>query len=266
MSGHMAVTFSLAKLAQNNPRPPDPFLTGLLLRFGLLVAVNFCLLCALVFGLLGTTAQGVLPGAVLAFGLYLTVNAVLLRGLTRDYPHQQLGLCNIVTHFRATLTAGLAAVLPGATAVTTDPSLAWSVVALATIALACDGVDGWAARRSGLVSRFGARFDMEVDSVLALILALIVLLTGKVGEWVILLGLMRYLFVAAMWTFPWINRPTPQRFSGKLVCVIQIAALIALIAPVVTGVLANVIALGALALVVWSFGVDLRYLWRTRTA
>ena len=37
--------------------------------------------------------------------------------------------------------------------------------------LALDGLDGWAARRQGLVSAFGARFDMEVDALLILALA-----------------------------------------------------------------------------------------------
>ncbi|MBQ2260403.1 MAG: CDP-alcohol phosphatidyltransferase family protein [Loktanella sp.] len=262
----MVVTVVQAPAVKDHRKLPDPLLAGLLVRFALLVAVNLGLLSLLVFGLMGISGAAVWQGALLSFGLYLLINALLLRGLTRDYPHARLGLCNIVTHFRATLTAGLAAIVPGAAALTNDFVLAWSVVCIATIALACDGIDGWAARRSGLSSRFGARFDMEVDSMLALLLALIVWQTGQVGDWVLLLGLMRYLFVAAMWAFPWINRPTPPRFSGKIICVIQIAALIALISPVVTGGLAVLIAATALAAVVWSFGVDLRYLWQTRAA
>jgi phosphatidylglycerophosphate synthase len=238
----------------------------LLARFGLLALVNLWLLAVLLYGLFGADRPAFWIGGALAFVLYLGLNGILLRGLTLHYPHDRLGLCNVVTHFRATLTAGLAAVIPTAQALTADPLLAWSVVAIATIALACDGIDGWAARRSGLASSFGARFDMEVDSILALLLALIVWQTGKVGDWVLLLGLMRYLFVAATWLLPWLNCPTPPRFSGKLVCVIQIAALIALAAPVVTGLWAVGLAAGVLALVIWSFGVDIRYLWQTRTA
>ncbi|WP_019955705.1 CDP-alcohol phosphatidyltransferase family protein [Yoonia vestfoldensis] len=259
----MVVTLAQnAEKAHRGRKAHDP----LLARFCLLALVNLWLLAMLVFGLFGADRPAFWTGGALAFGLYLGLNGVLLRGLIRHYPHERLGLCNVVTHFRATLTAGLAAVLPTAQALTTDPVLAWSVVAIATIALACDGIDGWAARRSGLASSLGARFDMEVDSLLALILALIVWQTGKVGDWVLFLGLMRYLFVAAMWLMPWLNRPTPQRFSGKLVCVIQIAALIALLAPVVTGLWAVGLAGTALALVIWSFGVDIRFLWQTRAA
>ncbi|MFN3661639.1 CDP-alcohol phosphatidyltransferase family protein [Yoonia sp.] len=259
----MVVTHPHTAAVDDRRRLPVPLLVGLLRRFAVLAGVNLGLLALLVFGLLG---RGAGLGTLLAFGLYLVVNAVLLWGLIRNYPHARLGLCNIVTHFRATLIAGLAAVLPNVAAVAGDPFLAWSVVAIATIALACDGIDGWAARRAGLISRFGARFDMEVDSVLALILARIVMQMGKVGEWVILLGIMRYLFVVATWVFPWLNRSTPARFSGKVMCVIQIAALTALIAPVVSGGTALLIAAGALAGVVWSFGVDIRYLWKTRAA
>jgi phosphatidylglycerophosphate synthase len=264
MFGDMVVTLArAADPAENGYQASGPPVagTGLLLRFGALVIVNLGLLAALVAALTDTLA-----GAALALVLYLGVNAVLVRGLLHAYPHPRLGLCNIVTHFRATLTAGLAAVVPGAALLVGDPLLAWGVVGIATIALACDGVDGWAARRSGLASRFGARFDMEVDSVLALILALIVWQAGKVGDWVILLGTMRYLFVLAMWVLPWLDRPTPPRFSGKLVCVIQIAVLIALVSPVVTGVWAVLLAAGALGLVLWSFAVDIRYLWQTRPA
>lgn len=263
MSGHMSVTFSPeAPKAHPGRKVQDP----LLARFGLVVLADLGLLALLVFGLFGGNDTAFWTGGGLALGLYLGMNAVLLRGLIRHYPHERLGLCNVVTHFRATLTAGLAAVLPNVAALATAPGLAWSVVAIATIALACDGIDGWAARRSGLASRFGARFDMEVDSVLALLLALIVWQTGKVGDWVLLLGLMRYLYLGAMWLLPWLNGPTPPRFSGKLVCVIQIAVLIALLSPVVAGAWASGLAAAALALVVWSFGVDIRYLWRQRGA
>jgi phosphatidylglycerophosphate synthase len=260
MSEGMAVT--LADRAHKGRKAPDP----LLARFAILAGVHLWLLAAVVYGLFTSDDRAFWTGGALALVLYLGLNGFLLAGLIRHYPHARLGLCNLVTHFRATLTAGLAAVVPHAPALAAEPRLAWSVVIIAAIALACDGIDGWAARRSGLASRFGARFDMEVDSLLALILALIVWQTGKVGDWVLLLGLMRYLFVLATWLLPWLNHPTPPRFSGKLVCVIQIAVLIALVSPVLSGVAALWLAALALALVIWSFGVDIRYLWQMRAA
>jgi phosphatidylglycerophosphate synthase len=259
MSGHMVVTLAPAALAKRD-------LSALLARFGLLVAVNLGFLALLLIAFFGTSGPALWRGATVSLLVYAVMNAVLLRGLVVHYPHQRLGLCNIVTHFRATMMAGLAAGLPNVPLIAANPVLAWSMVALATIALACDGIDGWAARRSGLVSRFGARFDMEVDSLLALILAVIVWQLDVLGAWVLLLGVMRYLYGAAAWVAPWLNGPVPARFSGKLVCVIQIAVLIALIAPVITGGVALILGLGALALVVWTFAVDIIYLWQRRNA
>lgn len=268
MSGGMSETFPpvVTPLGHRRPVGRSPStLHGLLARFGLVAVLNFGVLLGLVAILMHLADEGPGIGAVLALGLYLAFNALLFRGLVLSYPHDRLGLCNVVTHTRATLTASLAAVVPGAAAFT-DPALAWTVAGIAAAALICDGIDGWAARRSGLVSTVGARFDMEVDSVLALVLALIVLQSGKVGEWVILLGAMRYLFLGATWVFPWMNRPTLPRMSGKVVCVLQIIALIALVTPVLTPPLAPVVAAAALLLVAWSFAVDIRWLWQTRTA
>jgi len=248
---------------RDRPQGQGPEGIALLPRFALMMLVHLALL-----GLVVTQMFGVLSvaGIAVPLAVYGLSNAVVLRGLIRYYPHERIGLCNYVTHFRATLIAALAAVLTLGPAVAADADLAWRVVAVAAVALMLDGVDGWAARRSGLSSKFGARFDMEIDSVLALILMLIVLLTGKVGLWVILLGVMRYLFVVAMWIWPWIDRPTPPRYSGKIVCVVQISVLIALIAPVVVPPVAPLLAAAALGLLIWSFGVDLRWLWQRRHA
>src|SRR6185437_12999615 len=76
--------------------------------------------------------------------------------------------------------------------------LAAALVAYAGMAaLVLAGVDGWAARRSGFASRFGARFDMESDALFVLALAALVYRTGQAGAWVLTLGAMRYIFVAA---------------------------------------------------------------------
>lgn len=261
MSGDMGATFADRAAALHGARKAQG---PVLRRFAIVVIVHLWLLAMLVYALLGSDPSAFWTGGALALVLYLAMNGVLWAGLVRHYPHADLGLCNLVTHFRATLTAALAALLPHVAALAADPLLAWGCVIIAAIALVCDGIDGWAARRAGLASRFGARFDMEVDSLLALILALILWQSAKLGDWVLLLGVMRYLFVLAAWCLPWLNRPTPPRISAKLVCVIQIAALIALVSPVLSGAAATGLAAGVLALVIWSFGVDIRYLWQIR--
>ena len=122
----------------------------------------------------------------------------------------KFGPANQITLVRAVLVAGLAS-LVGQPA---TPAVAWSVVFIAIVAALLDGVDGWVARRTGTASAFGARFDMETDAALILVLAILVWQYGKAGPWVLLSGLLRYIFVAAGWLWPWMRRPadaTPSR-------------------------------------------------------
>jgi len=133
---------------------------------------------------------------------------------------------------------------------------------LAVCALCLDGVDGWLARKQGLASDFGARFDVEVDAAFALVLACFAAMSGAAGGYVILLGLPYYLFGAARTRLPWLTRSLPEKFGRKAVCVLQIGALIALQVPFLAdGQLSIVIAAVAVALL-WSFGRDILWLWR----
>ena len=173
------------------------------------------------------------------------------------YPHDRFGLCNLVTLLRAALVAGLIGLLWVGVH-------GWVVLALATFGLALDGVDGWLARKEGLTSAFGARFDMETDAALALVLAAHVWAAGMTGAEVLILGLMRYVFVLGFWPFPWLSAPLPERFGRKLVCVVQIAALILLQVPDLSRAMAVMIAWPAVAALLWSFGRDTLWLWRNR--
>ena len=110
------------------------------------------------------------------------------------------------------------------------------------------------------MSQFGADFDMQVDAMFALVLALFAAMNGGAGVVAILLGLPYYLFVLAKIVMPWLNNPLPDRFSRKMVCVFQIAALILLQVPFfANGVLDLVVAAVASALM-WSFGRDIVWL------
>jgi phosphatidylglycerophosphate synthase len=200
------------------------------------------------------------PAPALAAALVVYVAGVLLalRSMRRTYAFPGPGLCNLVTLSRLVLVSAL--VVP----VLAPSDWAWTVFAIAAVSLSLDGVDGWLARREGLVSTFGARFDMEVDSLLALVLALNAWASGTAGAFVLILGLPRYLFAAAGLVLPWLGGALPDRFSRKAVCVLQIAALIALQLPfVVPPASQALVAVTALALL-WSFGRDILWLWRTR--
>ena len=50
-----------------------------------------------------------------------------------------------------------------------------------------------------MTSAFGARFDMEVDALLIQVLAVLAWQWDKAGPWVLMSGLLRYVFVAAGW-------------------------------------------------------------------
>jgi phosphatidylglycerophosphate synthase len=202
---------------------------------------------------------GAAPGAVaVAVAGYGLATVLAGRSLHRGYPHQRLGLCNCVTLARFVLVCALlAALLSGS-----GPS--WAFFALALTALSLDGVDGWLARREGLVSGFGGRFDMEVDSVLALVLALNAALETEVGLAAALLGLPRYAFGIAGLALPWLRGALPQRFSRKAVCVGQLAVLIALQAPILPPVLAASLVPVVAAALLWSFATDVAWLWRRR--
>jgi phosphatidylglycerophosphate synthase len=146
------------------------------------------------------------------------------------------------------------------------PSIAWIAVVASTIAAVLDGVDGWLARRRGLTSAFGARFDMEVDALLILVLAMLAWWWDKAGAWVLLSGLFRYLFIAAGWFLPWMRRPLAPTPRARIICVVQIVTLIVSIGPVVPGSLSLPVAAAGLLALAYSFAVDTLRLWRNRNS
>lgn len=195
-------------------------------------------------------------GAGVAVGFYALALCTALVEMRRSYPHPVLGWCNAVTLFRLMLVSALIGFV-----VSPAPEI-WPVAAVATAAFALDGLDGWLARREGFASIFGAKFDVEVDSVLALVLALHVYLSGNAGAYVILFGLPRYVFAVAQLPMPWLNGDLPPRFSRKVVCVLQIAVLIVLLLPGVDPALSHLLLGVTACALLWSFGRDVRLLWQ----
>jgi phosphatidylglycerophosphate synthase len=213
-----------------------------------------------------TVGGGLLAGRALgdealpwrATALALVGGGALLWLTARRLPAPTFGAANAVTLLRGVLVSLLVASLG---VVPTD-SLAWLLVSAATVAVALDGVDGALARGRGEASAFGARFDMEIDALLILVLAVLVWQHGKAGVWIVLAGLLRYLFVAASYAAPWLDSQLPPSRRRQAVCVVQIASLIGALAPFVVQPWSAWIALGGLALLLWSFGVDVVWLAR----
>jgi phosphatidylglycerophosphate synthase len=203
---------------------------------------------------LGALAQTIGLGSAawaagLAFGL-----------VTWGVLHQEsLGPADRVTLARATLVGGVLALTVDSL---TRPVPVAGVVPLAAVALSLDAVDGWVARRTGTSSALGARFDMEVDAFLILVLS--VLVTRPVGAWVLAIGLMRYLFVGAGLLLPWLRDPIPPRYWSKAVAAIQGIVLVVAASGVLPHGWTVVAMATALALLVESFVRSVSWLWRHR--
>ena len=217
------------------------------------VGAGLCL--ALAWGL--SAALGLSSGYVpMVLATFIATMSAALAGIAGHHPFDRVGPANLVTGFRAVLTALIA----GALSQLPTRELSWTLVAIAIVAAVLDGFDGWAARRTRISSAFGARFDMEVDALLILALAALAWRFGKVGPWVLASGLMRYAFVAAARLWPWLNAPLPPSRRRQTVCVWQIGVLIGTIAPIVRPPLSELVAAGALIALTWSFWIDVRFL------
>ena len=222
-----------------------------MLLLGLLLAAA---LAALPFAMPSTTPAGL--------AVYTAAALLVLDRLPIYHPHPRFGLGNGITLARAAGTAGFAALA-------LEPQVlaerdGWWAVAAVTALLALDGVDGWAARREGLASAFGARFDMEVDAFLVLALSAIAFSLGKAGPWVLAIGLMRYAFVLAGMLWPVLAAPLPRSRRRSGICVVEVAVLGLLLAPPVAPPVSTGLAALALALVAGSFATDLWWLVRHR--
>ena len=194
--------------------------------------------------------------------VYLCGAALAWRGLALAHPHPRFGPANRVTALRFAMSALLAGVI-GEPLLQPD-AIAWVIVVAATVTAVLDAADGPLARRSGMASDFGARFDMETDAAFTLVLCALVLQAGQAGPWVLASGLMRYAFVAAARAWPWLAGALPPSRRRQTVCVVQITTLIVCLGPTVPPPLAAGLAGISLVLLTLSFAIDVRTLARQR--
>jgi phosphatidylglycerophosphate synthase len=200
-------------------------------------------------------AAGALAGV--AFGV-LTC-AALDHGLRRSGA-AGLGPADWVTLGRAILVGGVTALVVGSLH---RPAPVGVLIGMTIVALLLDAVDGQVARRTGTASALGARFDMEIDAYLILVLS--VYDARLVGGWVLAIGAMRYAFAAAGWVLPWLRGQLPPRFWRKVVAGSQGIVLAVAAADLLPWPVAMVAVLAALATLVESFGRDVLWLWHRRT-
>ena len=192
--------------------------------------------------------------------VYALAGSALLAFAMRRSDTVVLGPADWITLTRAVLVGGVTALVADSL---TRPSSLGVMLGLGAVALALDGVDGWWARRTNTCSAFGARFDMEVDAFLILVLSVYVSRTA--GDWVLAIGLARYALGFATTVLPWLRRPVPPRRWRKVVAAIQGITLAVVAADPLPAALATAALLVALALLTESFGRDVVWLWRRRT-
>ena len=224
--------------------PVRTLIAGAAAQFALFVAL------ALVTGL---GPSGWLTGIA-----YLLIGCAAITTGLRRYGVTAFGPADLVTLSRAVLIGGVTALISD----TPQPVAVTPMVALAAVALSLDAVDGRVARRTGTVSAFGARFDMETDAFLILVLS--AYLATVVGPWVLAIGVMRYVFVVAGRLLRWMRADLPHSMVRKTVAATQ-GIVLAIAASGLLPETGTVIILGlALAALVYSFGFDVAWLYRNR--
>jgi len=174
------------------------------------------------------------------------------------HPYGRLGPANHVTMIRVMVVALIASLI----AEPELPRIALAASIAAGAMTVLDGVDGWLARRSGMASSFGARFDMETDAALVMAMSILIWQHEKAGAWALAGGLMRYLFVIAGWWLPWMTGPLTPTRRARVITVCHMVALSVALAPFVPVPFSTIAAGLTTAALAWSFAVDVRRLWR----
>ncbi len=173
---------------------------------------------------------------------------------------EAFGAANRITLLRVALAALVAAALWESP----SDALSWTIVVVVTIALVLDGFDGRVARRTGNITAFGARFDMETDAALIMILSLLCWQFDKAGIWILAAGAMRYGFVLAGCLFAFMRGPLPYSRRRQAVCIWQSGLLLGVISPLFPSPASDLLAAGTLIMLGTSFAIDIRWLWAHR--
>lgn len=196
---------------------------------------------------------------------YLLGAAIIFKRIVAYHPHNSFGAANAVTLARFVFTCLFSGLALQATLapVPLTTMFTWNFVALAVLERLLDGIDGYFARRQGMESSFGSRFDMEVDALQILLLSIIAFQFDKAGAWVLASGALRYAFLGVGMLWLPLQKPLPHSLRRKGIAVMQGGMLAVLLIPQVVPPLSTAIAALGLALLLYSFLVDT--LWVVRS-
>ena len=198
-------------------------------------------------------------GAVTALVCYGLMALLILAGLARHAHPLCFGFANAITLTRAAMTALLYGIggewlFGGLPAL--GEGLRWTLAIMAAVILILDGLDGPIARRNGMASPFGARFDMEADALFVLAICWLVMATGAAGVWMLAFGSLRYMFLLAGLRLPRLNGPLKPLKRRKVFYVAQAAAPTIALTPFCPPALAWGLCAAAFGLVLFSFTTD----------
>ena len=226
------------------------------------------------YWLLAASAPVLLGAALLGWWLsWLSASTamlcfLLLAALVAKYSRTRgLRLADLVTLARGLGVCFLAGLALQAVAGGLAKNGVLTMIIMGSLCLMLDGLDGRVARARGEASDFGARFDVETDAAMLVVLSVAVAALGVAGWWVLVIGLLRYGYVATALVVPALRLPLPYRYSAKVIAVAQPVALLAVLALELLhsnqwGV--TMVLLAAFALLCWSFGRSV--LWQLRNA
>jgi len=130
----------------------------------------------------------------------------------------------------------------------------WALGIILTIMVLLDVLDGYVARKLKQSSTLGLHLDMEVDAFFVLIMCLFYYLNRDVEFWILMPGLLRYIYVIYINLFPKTGFiETKQKYASLIAGVFFVLLLIGIVAP---DNLLNIILLpGALGIII-SFGIS----------
>jgi phosphatidylglycerophosphate synthase len=224
------------------------------------------------YWLLAATGPVLLGSALLGWQLsWLSASTaafcflVLAALIARHSRARSFGVADVVTLSRGLGICFLAGLALQALAAGLAAHGVLIMIIVGALCLTLDGVDGRVARARGEASAFGARFDVETDAAMLVVLSVAVAALGIAGWWVLAIGAMRYGYVAMSFVVPALRTPLPYRYSAKVIAVTQAVALLAALTFKLTQGehwLSDTILLAALASLCWSFGRSV--IWQLR--
>jgi phosphatidylglycerophosphate synthase len=185
-------------------------------------------------------------GAAMAT-LFLAARKLLPDGTGHPAP-------NILTAARAVTAIALLAGLP---AIATAPETLLTVALVLALVETTDFFDGRLARRLG-ATEFGASWDMESDALFTLSLALLLRAAYGVPLFVVLIGLMRYLYVL-LWRYVSDPAAVPRAYKlfARATAATIVVTMIVVLAPLIPSWLRLAALIIVFAMQVVSFGWDL---------